>query len=412
MTIKHRNCCRVCHSTSLVKFLDLGDMPLAGGFLSSDQIHDEKKYPLQVYFCKNCSLVQILDVIDQDTLFFNYKYRSSVIKTLNEHFLNYAKEIKSRFLKKDELVVEIGSNDGVLLQPFKDLGVNYLGVEPAANIAEIAISKGLKVINDYFTLQISDEIKRKNGKAKVICANNVFAHIDDLDEVMQSIKNLLNNDGVFVFEVHYIKDLLDKFQYDTIYHEHLCYYSLTSLNFLMNKYNMEIFDVKKIPIHSGSIRVYTKNQSNKKEIIQSSFEDFLSQEKNFIHDLKIYQNFSDVVKKKRYKLQKTLEEIKKDHKKIIGYGASGRGTILLNYCNIGKNILDYVVDDSPSRQGLLIPGKHIPILSSSVIKKDNPDYILIIAWNYEKEIISKEQEYLKKGGKFIMPFPEVKIIKN
>lgn len=412
MTLKHRNCCRVCHSLSLVKFLDLGNMPLAGAFLSSDQVHNEKKYPLQVYFCKNCSLVQILDVIDQDTLFFNYKYLSSVTKTLHEHFLNYAKEIKSRFLKEDDLVVEIGSNDGILLQPFKDLGVNCLGVEAAANIAKIAISKGLRVINDYFTLQISDEIKRKNGKAKVICANNVFAHIDDLDDVMKGIKNLLNSDGIFVFEVHYIKDLLEKFQYDTIYHEHLCYYSLTSLKFLMNKYDMEIFDVKKIPIHSGSIRVYAKNRSNKKEIVQSSLEELMLHEKNFIYDIKIYQNFSDVIKKKRQKLQKTLEEIKEDHKKIIGYGASGRGTILLNYCNIGKNILDYVVDDSPSRQGLLIPGKHIPILSSSVIEKDNPNYILIIAWNYEKEIIAKEQEYLKKGGKFIIPFPEVKIIEN
>jgi len=227
---------------------------------------------------------------------------------------------------------------------------------------------------------------------------------------MKGIKNLLNSNGIFVFEVHYIKDLLEKFQYDTIYHEHLCYYSLTSLKFLMNKYDMEIFDVKKIPIHSGSIRVYAKNRSNKKEIVQSSLEELVLQEKNFIYDIKIYQNFSDVIKKKRQKLQKTLEEIKEDHKKIIGYGASGRGTILLNYCNIGKNILDYVVDDSPSRQGLLIPGKHIPILSSSVIEKDNPNYILIIAWNYEKEIIAKEQEYLKKGGKFIIPFPEVKII--
>jgi len=180
----------------------------------------------------------------------------------------------------------------------------------------------------------------------------------------------------------------------------------------MNKYDMEIFDVKKIPIHSGSIRVYAKNRSNKKVIVQSSLEELVLQEKNFIYDIKIYQNFSDVIKKKRQKLQKTLEEIKEDHKKIIGYGASGRGTILLNYCNIGKNILDYVVDDSPSRQGLLIPGKHIPILSSSVIEKDNPNYILIIAWNYEKEIIAKEQEYLKKGGKFIIPFPEVKIIEN
>ena len=412
MTLKQRNCCRVCHSLSLVKFLDLGNMPLAGAFLSSDEVYNEKKYPLQVYFCKNCSLVQILDVIDQDTLFFNYKYLSSVTKTLREHFLNYAKEIKSRFLKEDDLVVEIGSNDGVLLQPFKDLGVNYLGVEPAANIAKIAISKGLRVITDYFTLQISDEIKRKNGKAKVICANNVFAHIDDLDDVMKGIKNLLNSDGIFVFEVHYIKDLLEKFQYDTIYHEHLCYYSLTSLKFLMNRYDMEIFDVKKISIHSGSIRVYAKNGSNKKEIVQSSLEELMLEEKNIIYDIKIYQNFSDIIKKKRKELQKTLEEIKKDHKKIIGYGASGRGTILLNYCNIGKNILDYVVDDSPSRQGLLIPGKHIPILSSSVIEKDNPDYILTIAWNYDKEIIAKEQEYLKKGGKFIIPLPEVKIIEN
>jgi len=386
-------------------------MPLAGGFLKEEEIKDEVKYPLEVYVCRRCSLVQILDVIPKEILFTNYKYLSSVTSTLSEHFAGYAREMQSRFLNENNsLVVEIGSNDGVLLQHFTKLAVKAVGVEPAENVAEIARAKGLQIVNSYFTKQVAQEVRQNNGRAKVICANNVFAHIDDIDEVMEGIQTLLEDDGVFVFEVHYLIDLLDKYQYDTVYHEHLCYYSLTALSYLLNRYGMEIFDVKRIPIHSGSIRVYAKNKSNNKQITQSIVNDLLAEEKAVVHNIDVYRAFSESISLAREQLLDTLHRIKNDGKRIIGYGAPGRGTILLNYCSIGKEILDYIVDASPLRQGLLVPGMHIPIISPETIGKDLPDYILILAWSYEKEILTKEKEYLNKGGRFIMPLPIVRII--
>jgi len=388
----------------------LGEMPLAGNFLSKNEIGKEKKYPLRVFFCKNCSLVQVLDIIPKEELFTKYFYLSSVTKTLSNHFKEYAKEMVNRFLIPGKsFVLEIGSNDGVLQEPLEKLDIKTLGIEPAVNISRFARKKGLEVINDYFSKKLAEKIKKERGQVDAIFANNVFAHMDSIRDVTKGIKLLLKKDGIFVFEVHYIVDLIEKLQYDTIYHEHMCYYSLTSLSKFFESFNMEIFDVKKIPIHAGSIRIYVKNKDQRLKNISKNVKKILKYEKdNGFDSLQRYLNFSIEVRNHRDKLKKTLTDLKKKNKKIVGYGAPGRGNILLNYCSLGPDILDYIIDESPIRKGMFIPGMHIPIISPEKFRKNNPDYALILAWSYKQEIFKKEKKFIENGGKFIIPLPKIK----
>jgi len=409
--LNHRNDCRGCHSRDVVKFLSLGDMPLAGGFIREEQIPQEQKFPLDVYFCRNCSLVQVLDIVPPDILFRDYRYLSSVTRTLREHFAQHAKELVSDYrLGKDSLAVEIGSNDGVLLKPLVDLGVPSVGFEPAENIAKVARGKGLDVITDFFSERTAKAFAQKRGKADIVLANNVFAHIDDIDGIMEGIRLLLKDDGAFVFEVHYIADLVEKVQYDTIYHEHLCYYSVKALQALMNRYGMEITRVKRIPIHSGSISVHAKKKGGK--VDKSVAELLRLEEKLGLHGEKAFMDFGEKVELKRDELATLLRKLKSENRKIIAYGAPGRGTILVNYCGLGKDLLDYVIDESPERYGRVMPGVHVPIYPPQKLREDaeRPDYILLLAWSYKDEIMKKERWFSDAGGRFIMPLPEVRII--
>jgi len=298
-----------------------------------------------------------------------------------------------------------------LQKPFKDLGITAVGVEPATNIAKVAKEKGLIVINDYFTTKVAKDILKTYGKADLICANNTFAHIDDMHEIMKAIKILLNEGGVFVFEVHYLVDLLDKYQYDMIYHEHLMYHSLTAIFHLLKLFEMEVFDIKRIPIHSGSIRVYAKNIGNDKEPIHAIVKELFGLEKKMgLDQEETFFKFASEVVAKRDKITETVRTLKAKGKKVIGYGASGRASVHLNFCDLGLKEIDYVVDMSPERQNRLIPGKHIPIISPEILKKDKPDYAILFAYNYEKEILGKETEFIKEGGKFIIPIPDIRIV--
>jgi len=401
--LKQRNNCRVCGSTDLLKFMDFGKMPLAGGYLKKEDFVNERSYPLKVYFCNICTLVQILDVVSADTLFRDYRYSSSV--SLANHFKNYAKEVSEKLdLKRGSFIVEIGSNDGVLLEPFTDLGMKTLGVDPAINISNIAKSKGLEVMNDYFTEDVVKQIISSEGNADLVCANNVFAHIDDIPEVLKGVKTLLNKEGAFVFEVHYAVDLVKENQYDTIYHEHLCYYSIKSLVYLLNLFGMEIFDIKRIPIHSGSVRVYARNKGQGADSVSSSIAQLLRLEERMgLNDPKTYLSFAENAIKHKDELVVLLKSIKNAKKNIICYGAPGRGNTLLNYCKIGPDMIDYVTDDSPERYNRYIPGMHLPILPTEAMKKCYPDYALLLAWSYAEQVFKKEEEYIKNGGKFIIP---------
>lgn len=368
-----RETCRFCSKTDFNLVLDLGMQPLAGDFLEKDQVGKEKFYPLKIYQCLNCGLVQMLDVVPKEKLF--QSFLSSV--SMSNHFVDYANEMVQRFLKPGDFVVEIGSNDGVLLKPLKDMGMKVLGIEPVKKIAKIAKEKGVTTIVNYFSEKLSKAIKKKS--AKLVLANNVFAHIDDLDDVMKGISYILADDGYFVFECQFLVDMIEKRQYDLIYHEHLNYYSISSLVPFLKKYGFEITEVKKIPTHGGSIRVYAKK-----------------------FDI---GRFDITALASRIGLNNYLHEIKEQNKKIVGFGAAGRANTLLNYCGITTDELDYIIDESPLRYGRFTPGSHIPVVPLSEDKFKDVDYVLILAWNYTKEIMDKSRKFGFKG-KFIVPLPE------
>jgi len=411
MSIAHRDDCRICGSRDLVKFLSLGSMPLAGGFIHAEKIKDERSYPLDVYFCRKCKEVQLLDVVSADVLFEDYRFLSSVTRTLSDHFREYAATVKGRFgLGGGSLVVEFGSNDGVLQKPFEDLGVKAVGVEPAKNVAKLAMAKGLTVVNDFFNTRTAKLIADEHGLADLICANNVFAHIDDMHEVMRAVKLLLKPKGVFVFEVHYLADLLEKYQYDMVYHEHLMYHSLAPLEYLMREFGMEVFDVERIPIHSGSIRVYAKRADNADQPVSGAVLEMESMEDaSGLHKEETLFRFASEIEAKRGKLVQVVKELRSQGKRVVGYGASGRATVQLNFCGLGPEDVEYIVDMSPERQGRVMPGMHMPIVDPKVLAVDAPDYAILFAYNYEREVLGKEDAFLANGGRFIIPLPEVRM---
>ena len=406
-----RKTCRICESEDLKPFLEFGEMPLAGGFIKKEDLSKEKLYPLTVVFCQRCKETQILETVSAKTLFKDYRYVSSTTSTLSNHFKHYAKTMCDRFLNKKSVVVEFGSNDGVLLEPFSNMGIKAIGVEPAQNIAKLARQKNCEVVNDFFNSKTAKFIKDKHGEASLICANNVFAHIDNIHEPLRGIKLLLKADGIFVFEVHYLLDLLDQFQFDVIYHEHLMYHSLIALSYLLNSFDMEIFDVLRIPIHAGSIRVHAQNKNGGKHAVEPIVEELLNLEKRKkTNKLDTLIQFSQDTIKKRDALVKLVTDLKSEGKRIIGYGASGRATVHINFCKFGPEIIEYVIDESHERQGRFIPGMHIPIVPPDHLTKDNPDFALLFAYNYFDEVMKKEKDFIDRGGRFIVPLPEPKII--
>lgn len=407
---KKRGVCRFCKSRKLIKFLDFGYMPHAGNYLKPKEVGKESYYPLRIFYCMDCGLVQNLDIISSEILFKNYHYLSSV--SLSKHFQEYAEEVKKKFLNKNSFIVEIGSNDGVLLLPLSKMGFKILGVDPAVNVGRIARKKSLDIIIDYFGVKVADSIINKNGKTDLILANNVLAHIDDMNNVFKGIGKLLKDDGVLIFEVHYFPDLLKRLQYDFFYGEHLSYYNLSTLIPFLNKYNLEIFDVKKMSIHSGSIRVYAKFKSNNKLKTKAGVLKLIKYEQGLGHvDENILKNFNLKIGKHRAEIKKLLLDIKKTGSRIVGYGAGGRANTFLCSCGINNDLLDYIVDESPERQGRFTPGTHIPIVSPEIFRKDNVEYVLLLAWNYKKEIIDKEQAFAKNGGKFIVSFPNIHFVR-
>ena len=349
------------------------------------------------------------DVILPEILFKDYAYLTGTSQTMKQHFHLLAVETANNFnLSKDDLVVDIGSNDGTLLKGFKQLGIKTLGIEPATNVASIAEREGIETINDFFSVEVAKKIIEKRGRARVITGTNVFAHINDLDGILQAVDNLLGNDGIFVIEVPYLVDLLSKTEFDTMYHEHLSYFSLRPLVVLFRRFNMDLFDVKRVPVHGGSIRCYVRRSPS---TIQSSVYQLLASEQSLnLNSLNTYSEFGTRVRNIKIKLTSLLRKLKRDGYKIIGYGAAAKGNTLLNYCNIGTDILDYIVDNTPLKQGLYTPGTHIPVISPNNMLRDVPDYALLLAWNYSNEILKKEQEYRELGGKFIVPIPEPRIV--
>lgn len=411
---KHYTYCRFCESKKIVKVIDLGLVPLAGGFLKSqDDFTTELFYPLEIYFCKKCFLLQSINVINKDTLFKDYFYHSSAIHTLTQHFKNVCIEI-STLLKKREnpFVLEIGCNDGTLIQELVRNDIRTLGVDPAKNIVTPLIKKGLPIINDYFSTDLAKKIVRKFGKADVICSFNVMAHIEDMHDIVKGIKLLLKDDGILFFETHYVGNVLEELQYDMIYHEHQYYYSLLTLQNLFALHEMEIFNIERINIHGGSMRYYVQHKSTGKNSITNKVKTLENEElENQYHTLIPYQAFQKKIMKTKQDLLSLLNKIRKNDLHIAGYGASGRGTTIMNYCNLDNVYLDYVIDDAPAKQNTYVPGTHLKIVNSKIlVTKEKVDYVILFAWSFLKEIKKRNSTFLKNGGKFIIPLPEVKII--
>lgn len=410
----HHEQCRFCHSESLKEVIDFGYVPLAGGFhKSKESTLSEKKYPLKICFCENCGLVQVDNAISADVLFKDYFYFSSAIGTLKNHFENYSEELLSLFPLPDGVkVLEIGCNDGVFLKPLAKQGFDVIGVDPATNVVAPLIDEGFNVYNECWTEEIAEKVVSEHGEVELFLSSNSFAHIDDMKTVLLGVKKVLSDDGVLAFETHYLPTLLTEMQYDMLYHEHINYYSLHSINSMAELYDMEVFDVKKIPIHAGSVRYYLKNKGSNKFPVTDAVREMNAAEKDLkISEYDTYVSFKERVNKTRSDLLEVLSEIKASGKTVVGYGASGRATQLSAYCGIGSEYLDYVIDDAPAKQGCFTPGNHMEIVGSDILNSENrPDYCLLFAWSFADEIKKRNPEYFESGGKFIVPLPEVRII--
>ncbi|MBY0539770.1 class I SAM-dependent methyltransferase [Patescibacteria group bacterium] len=409
MSYFHKDTCRVCKGNDLTLILSLGEHPPVDNFTDAERIKDEKRYPLDVYFCNTCSLVQLLDVVAEDELFHgNYAYFSSASKPLVDHFRSYAEDLKKEQLVAGDLIVDIGSNDGILLQNFVE-GYRVLGIEPSANVAEEARKKGVETIDGFFSVEMAKKIVETHGKAKVISANNVFAHIDDIDEIVRAVNELLTDDGVFVTESHYLLDLIEHTEFDTVYHEHLCYYSVKPLMHLFERFDMEVFDVRRVNVHGGSIRVYARKKTRMP--VHARVEELLlTEEKAGLHSLKRFSDFQKEAETVKEKLVSLVRGIRGEGKTVTAYGAPAKGNTLLNFCGFTADDIKYVTDTTPYKIGLLTPGSHIPVVSPEILKTETPDYILLLAWNYRDFILEKERELRSRGAKFIIPIPKVEIV--
>lgn len=405
--------CRSCQN-NIIPVINLGSVPLAGGFIKKiDNISSEKFYPLELFFCSKCYLLQTNNVINKDLLFKEYYYHSSAIKTLVKHFessADYLTKLLPDTNKK--FIVEIGCNDGELISILSKKGFRVLGVDPASNIVKPLIKKGLPIINDYFSEPLADKIVKQHGETDAIVSFHTLAHIEDMHDVIRGVKILLKDNGFLAFEVHYLENLIKEFQYDMIYHEHQFYYSIHSVMSLFKMHGMEIFDAQTTTIRSGSIMYFVQKSKTGKRKISQNIKKLMSVEKSIgLHESQTFLKFNKKIEKAKKDLIKLLYSIKKNNKTIAGYGASGRGTIIMNYCGIEKDLLDYVIDDAPAKQGTYTPGNHLLIKSSSVLKsKNKPDYLLVFAWPFLDEILKKNIEYSKRSGKFIIPLPRPKII--
>jgi SAM-dependent methyltransferase len=402
-TYKKRTKCASCDNTQLDSILKYGEVPLAGYFPSKDEIDNEELFDLNVLFCSKCYLVQTDSIIDSDKLFRDYRYMSSI--GLSGHFGGVASMLKLRFgLYENSNVVEIGSNDGVLQEPFLTRGVEVVGFEPAVNISKIARDKGCTVINDYFNEETARRHLRPSS-TDLIISNNCFAHIDDIKSVIRGIQYALRPNAYFVFEVSYLKDLVDKIQYDNIYHEHIYYYSLSALDKLFKQFNMVIDDFEFIPIHSGSIRVYVRN--GKFRVQPLKVKDYLAEEARLgLTSLEWFSGFSKRVTDHVVMVDQKIKDLKASGATIAGYGASGRANMLCNIADLGPYEIDYIVDESPERAGRFIAGRQIPIVGPEMLEIKQPDYIVLFAWNFADKIKAK---LAGKGYKFITFFPEYQV---
>ena len=408
----HRSTCRLCESAELTKVFTLTPTPPANAFVSKNQLSTKQQiFPLELFFCQNCTHLQLLDVVDPAELFQNYIYVSGTSASFVKHFSDYAKSCVDNFnLSTDDMVIDIGSNDGTLLNFFKEEQINVLGIDPARAIAKRASENGIETWPYFFNNSVANRVLKERGQAALITANNVFAHADNLMDIVKHIRSLLKPDGVFIFEVSYLGAVYEDTLFDTIYHEHVAYHSILPLVNFFRSMNMELFAAERVASHGGSIRVMVQLNGGPNKA-NGSVQSLIDYEYKLGLNLSgTWVGYAEKINKLRKKLVDILMGLKKKGKIIAGYGAPAKATTLMHHFGIGPDIIDFISDDAPLKQGLYSPGLHVPIVSSDAIYEKKPDYVLILAWNFANQIAESHQDYVNNGGHFIVPLPEVRII--
>lgn len=404
--------CRFCGEPLNNIFVSLGKSPLSNSYLGAGELNKkEPVYPLDVYLCEKCFLVQLPEFESPENIFTDYAYFSSYSDTWLKHTRNYAeKMVKSYGINKNSFVVEIASNDGCLLENFVRMGIPVLGVEPARNVAEVARQKGVPTEAVFFGVDTAKRLKKENKAADLLLGNNVLAHVPDINDFVEGLKILLKPTGIITMEFPHLMRLIDGNQFDTIYHEHFSYLSFIAVEKIFNEHGLAIFDVEEIPTHGGSLRVYAAHKEDKRKAISARVNELRSREfgKGYM-DVKYYAEFKNKVSAVKKDILRFLDEVKKEKKSIVGYGAPAKGNTLLNYCGIRNEHIPYTVDRSPHKQGRFLPGSHIPIERPDKIKETKPDYVLILPWNIKDEIVEQVSFIRGWGGKFVTFVPGVSV---
>jgi methylation protein EvaC len=403
--------CRIC-THQLEKIISFGKMPIANGFLAPSQFKDEYFFELATAFCSHCKMFQLINQPDPKMMFHeNYAFFSSSSQKMAEHFEKMAEGFLDEFLPQpaDSFVIELGSNDGIMLRHFSSRRIKHLGVEPSVNVAQVARQNGVDTISEFFGEEIAQKIKEEHGKADIISASNVMCHIPDLGSVGRGVDLLLKDGGIFVFEDPYLGSMIQKTSYDQIYDEHVYIFSVQSVSNAFKPYGLEVFHVAPQTTHGGSMRYYLarKGAYPKKASVEKQLE---IESKLGLHQIEPYKQFALNCEKSKKDLVALLQKLKKEGNRVVGYAATSKSTTVLNYCGIGPDLVEYICDTTPLKQNKFSPGMHIPIKAYEEFQKDNPDYAILFAWNHAQEIFSKEKDFESGGGKWIVFVPEVQVL--
>lgn len=403
--------CRIC-DTQYQDFISFGDMPIANGFLPPEDFDQEYYFEMKVGFCNNCSMVQLLEQPERERMFHeDYAFFSSLSKGQTAHFKKFAEKLKGEYLTEaDPFAVEIGSNDGIMLQNLAAAGIRHLGIEPSENVADVARGKGINTVSRFFDEELAAEIIEEHGHADTISSANVICHIPYIHSVLSGIAKLLKPKGVFIYEDPYLGDIIEKVSYDQIYDEHVFYFSATSVNNMIAKHDLELFDVEHLEVHGGSMRYFIAKKGSR-EITDAVRKILASEDALGISRPETYETLRHNIENSRDQLVKLLENIKAEQgSPVIAYGATSKSTTVLNYCNIGPELIAFISDTTPLKQNKFSPGMHIPIKTPDEITKNQPSHMLLFAWNHMQEIMNKEKLYNDGGGRWIVYVPEVKVI--